>query len=284
MFEYVSQQKTRSNSLNHGESLSIMGSKPIHDKIPIQVNQDTYNNQNITNDNERVHKIRIVEKLGKAITSHIHDDSLNVSDTQGEYQNGSNKASNSLPGTGLSPTGSFRLRNDDMVSSNDPTLISWLSDAELSRLSPSQLEEVMERYVTAVISQLVHYAAIDDDFKTELDSLDQSGFTLLHYCCLYNLQSLLPVLISKEVQVNIKSANGQTALHLAVERGNLEIADMLLAAGADNSIVDDQGRSVREVGLSTGKPTILAYCNEKVRHFELCDSFMNLFHRLSCCH
>jgi len=66
----------------------------------------------------------------------------------------------------------------------------------------------MDKYIMTVVKQMVQLAALDDDLKAEIDALDSNGFSLLHYCCLYNLKSLIPVLLARGASVNKKSFNG----------------------------------------------------------------------------
>ena len=41
--------------------------------------------------------------------------------------------------------------------------------------------------------------SVDDDVLCELDALDASGLSLLHYCCMYNLTVLVLVLLNRYV-------------------------------------------------------------------------------------
>ena len=41
--------------------------------------------------------------------------------------------------------------------------------------------------------------SVDDDLLCELDALDASGLSLLHYCCMYNLTVLVLVLLNRLV-------------------------------------------------------------------------------------
>ena len=69
-------------------------------------------------------------------------------------------------------------------------------------------EKEMDKNIMAVVKQMVQLASLDEDLKTEIDSLDSNGFSLLHYCCLYNLTSLIPVLLARGATVNKTSTNG----------------------------------------------------------------------------
>ena len=110
--------------------------------------------------------------------------------------------------------------------------VEWLDDHQLSNLSTAELEVVMDRYIMIVVRQLVQLAAVDDDLKAEIDALDSSGFSLLHYCCLYNLNSLVPVLLARGADVDKRTGTGLTALHLAAGAGHFALVQVLVQSGA----------------------------------------------------
>lgn len=45
----------------------------------------------------------------------------------------------------------------------------------------------------------IQLVSVDDDLLCELDALDASGLSLLHYCCMYNLTVLVLVLLKRYV-------------------------------------------------------------------------------------
>ncbi|GAA5851606.1 hypothetical protein JCM8547_001147 [Rhodosporidiobolus lusitaniae] len=51
----------------------------------------------------------------------------------------------------------------------------------------------------------------------------------------------------KSVDLNVLDSYGYTALHLSVDRGNLEAARTLLAAGADKTITDEDGNTALDL-------------------------------------
>jgi len=114
--------------------------------------------------------------------------------------------------------------------------IKWFDDHELNEKSAEQIEEVMDSSIMMVVKQLVQLASIDDDLKAEIDSLDASGFSLLHYCCIYNLTALIPVLLGKGADVNKRCASGSTSLHLAASAGHKAVVQLLLSSHANVSI------------------------------------------------
>lgn len=133
-------------------------------------------------------------------------------------------AGGGVGGAGGGPGGGAGLAGGDAVQ--------WLDDQELSELSTEELEVLMDRYIMEVVKQLVQLAALDDDLRAEIDSLDTSGFSLLHYCCLYNLNSLIPVLLARGADVNRRTSTGSTALHLAAGAGHLAVTQVLVESGA----------------------------------------------------
>lgn len=182
-------------------------------------------------DFDKEHKIRIVEKLGTMKYALTHEDpppggagaSANVLD--------------SAPLVGytgrLTPRGQAApafAEGSDHHATHDG--VKWLDDQELSEMSTEELEVLMDRYIMVVVKQLVQLAVMDDDLKAEIDSLDSSGFSLLHYCCLYNLNSLIPVLLARGADVNRRNSTGSTALHLAAASGHLAVVQVLVESGA----------------------------------------------------
>ncbi len=69
-----------------------------------------------------------------------------------------------------------------------------------------------------------------------INAIDDEGYTVLMIAaCSYASQDnepMVKLLISKGADVNAKSNDGQTALTLAIERGNKEIEKLLIARGA----------------------------------------------------
>ena len=53
-----------------------------------------------------------------------------------------------------------------------------------------------------ILTPILHMqlVSVDDDLLCELDALDASGLSLLHYCCMYNLTVLVLVLLNRYVR------------------------------------------------------------------------------------
>lgn len=103
----------------------------------------------------------------------------------------------------------------------------WLDEQQLTNLSPVDLEALMDRYLVTVVKQIVELST-DDDYEPDLDALDTNGFSLLHYCCMYNFTSLIPALLNKGASPMQASTSGSSPLHLAAAAGNHAAVDMLL--------------------------------------------------------
>jgi hypothetical protein len=50
-----------------------------------------------------------------------------------------------------------------------------------------------------ILIMSMQLVSVDDDLLCELDALDASGLSLLHYCCMYNLTVLVLVLLNRLV-------------------------------------------------------------------------------------
>ncbi|KAM6994767.1 B-cell lymphoma 3 protein homolog [Tautogolabrus adspersus] len=72
-------------------------------------------------------------------------------------------------------------------------------------------------------------------------ALDRNGQTALHLCCEYNQRDCLSVVLSRSSSstcLEIRNFEGLSPLHLAVLRGNKDLARMLLDGGADINAMD----------------------------------------------
>lgn len=129
---------------------------------------------------------------------------------------------------------------DTEINSNTETS-EFIAGNDFSDVSSEELEKLTQAYLSSIISQLIQMAAHDEDLKGELDSLDANGFNFLHYSCIYSLTDLIPLLISKRVDLNSLTHSGSTALHLAARNGCEEIIRQLLSYGANIRVRDSEG-------------------------------------------
>lgn len=184
-------------------------------------------------DFDKEHKIRIVEKLGTMKYALTHEEPPIGSAGLTALSLDTNGAPVAGYTGRLTPRGQAAPSFAEGADHHGPhDGVKWLDDQELSEMSTEELEVLMDRYIMVVVKQLVQLAVMDDDLKAEIDSLDSSGFSLLHYCCLYNLNSLIPVLLARGADVNRRNSTGSTALHLAAASGHLAVVQVLVESGA----------------------------------------------------
>ena len=94
---------------------------------------------------------------------------------------------------------------------------------------------------------------------TDLVLMRFSGYSLLHYCSIYNFKDLVETLLQRgAMDINLKTHKGATALHLAAGAGNMDIVTMLVSFGADVLCVDEDS-------LTPIQTAFMVYC----LHFEL---------------
>ncbi len=114
-----------------------------------------------------------------------------------------------------------------------------LDAEEMKSMHDEKLDNVMDSLLVRIVESLVEISPSECDIHDELNSPDKSGFTLLHYAALYNLQALIPVLLSRGANPDIQSVRGQvTPLHLACGAGNEAIVQLLLRHGCAMCVVD----------------------------------------------
>jgi ankyrin repeat protein len=66
----------------------------------------------------------------------------------------------------------------------------------------------------------------------------QGGLTPLHWAALFGLKETAEILCEAKADVNSQTKNGETPLHMAAEKGKLEMVKYLLSQGAKTDIRD----------------------------------------------
>eukprot|EP00981_Chlorochromonas_danica_P015686 scaffold14361_cov193-Ochromonas_danica.AAC.21 len=183
-------------------------------------------------EHDRQFKIRLVEKLGYMKSALEHDE-------------GSGYRSRSL---------TREAREAGAVDDG----VEWLDDLQVSNLSNQELEAMMDRYIMAVVQQLVQLGSVDEELRAEIDAVDINGLSLFHYCCLYNLNSLIPVLLARGADVNQVTKSGSSPLHLAAAAGHLLVAEVLLNNGANVNALDQKGRTAVDIARLAGQENVYA--------------------------
>lgn len=103
--------------------------------------------------------------------------------------------------------------------------------------------------------------------RTPIDTKDHRfGSTALHYAVQTGQLAIVSFLISKKAALNIKNKQGLTPLHVSVSWQRLEELKLLLAAGADTSITNNDGETAQHLAQSQNAENmmklILAYSIE----------------------
>lgn len=125
----------------------------------------------------------------------------------------------------------------------DPTSgLALLEDAELKSMNDEQIDSLLDCLLVRIVESLVEMSANRCELQEELNAPDKSGFTLLHYASLYNLQSLIPVLLSRGANPDTPTVRGNlTPLHLACGAGHWAIAELLVRNGCAINVHDSFG-------------------------------------------
>lgn len=127
-----------------------------------------------------------------------------------------------------------------------------LDDNTIEKLSDHDLEVLSEKLLEQVVRQLIALAHSSDELLEELNSLDETGLSLLHYVSFYNYAQLVPVLLAHGAHVNQQSTQGQTALHLAAGCGHDNLVAVLLQSGADSQVLDFDGLTAADRAEKSG--------------------------------
>jgi ankyrin repeat protein len=100
---------------------------------------------------------------------------------------------------------------------------------------------------------LLHYFAFNGDIESAkelfisysfpVDLYDESLNTALHVASENGQVNIAKLLLEQQALINRQNINGKTALHLAVESQQKEVVDILLSYGANPNIEDLQGAS-----------------------------------------
>ena len=84
---------------------------------------------------------------------------------------------------------------------------------------------------------------LDSGLGTDCVDSEQTSNTTLHWAASFSNRAMVKLLVSRGAEVNQTNAEGCTALHDAVARGDEQVAMALLEAGASHDIIATSGRS-----------------------------------------
>ena len=136
-----------------------------------------------------------------------------------------------------------------------------LDKAEQAHGSAVEAMEKAERGCSAAKAAVQHgaeeLAAADAAVSESIDYLARylnlaasNGTTVLHVAADRGDVALLELLLGTDgLDINAQRGNGATALHSAASRGHVEVLQRLLAAGAATNLLDSRGRTAEVVAL-----------------------------------
>ncbi|CCI44865.1 unnamed protein product [Albugo candida] len=174
---------------------------------------------------ERQCKIRVVERLSE-FQQAIHNNSVNKADTAAETV------------------------MDDFVDVCNKDLT--FDDRAADEMTDKEIEIYSEMLLERVLEQLVRIAHTDEELMEELNCVDETGLSLLHYVCFYKYARFVPFLVAHGAQVNQQSTQGQTALHIAAGCGHQDVVQVLLEYQVDLFVYDHLGLTAADRAESAG--------------------------------
>jgi TonB family protein len=111
-------------------------------------------------------------------------------------------------------------------------------------LQANDLDEALRKEIRegnyAVAEKLLENPEVDPD------SRDRQGWTALMYAARSERADMITLLLKAGAALNLVNHDGESALVVAVKRGNVEGARRLLMSGADTSLRDRRGKTALE--------------------------------------
>lgn len=136
-------------------------------------------------------------------------------------------------------------------------------DAELQAMDDEKLDNLLDSLLVRIVESLVEISSNSYEVQEQLNTPDKSGFTLLHYASLYNLQSLIPVLLSRGASPDTPTVQGKlTPLHLACSAGHFAIVEILVRNGCAVEVCDSFGSFPADHAARNGFPRISEWLRE----------------------
>ena len=95
--------------------------------------------------------------------------------------------------------------------------------------------------------------------------VNRAGWTPLHYACSGPDNGVAAWLLKQGADINARSANGTTPLMMAARYGAMDLAEVLLKAGADSSLVNAQNLSAADFARAAGRDALLKVLDGRTR-------------------
>lgn len=146
----------------------------------------------------------------------------------------------------------------DNEHSSDYTTTKYVNRKNKIGLSP--LIVACERNLPSVAELLLEHGA---DI-TILDEKGRNPLAIAAFCgCNDTVEFLLKQDQAKTYLLNQKDLNGSTPAWLAARTGNLSILELLMDAGSDATITDNEGLSPQDVAIKYKKEKVIEYFSQK---------------------
>lgn len=110
--------------------------------------------------------------------------------------------------------------------------------------------------------------------KAFMDELSGEGYASIHYAILKKNKPLLELLLDNMgANVNVKTKNGKTALHIAVQIKNFDLCGLLLERRAKTHLQDQDGNTALHIAIVKGKLRLIDLLVGKFVWFDIKNNF-----------
>ncbi|KAJ4956439.1 hypothetical protein NE237_013222 [Protea cynaroides] len=181
--------------------------------------------------------------------------------------------------------GLYKIATEGPCSTPQPSALKMSARAKWNawqRLGAMPPEEAMEKYIILITELYPSWAAgstikrkdggnapssdtkatmgpVFSTFVYEEESGNESKMEAIHACAREGDMDSLLKDIASGVSVNLKDSEGQSPLHWAVDRGHLNIVELLVSKNADVNAKDNEGQTPLHYAAVCGREAIAEY-------------------------